>query len=152
MSSRSAADQEFQRISVEIQPPGTIANAPTCTRLQPTATPTSSTSASAASGSLTVNITLPANNGLLQANSDAVNVAITLPPSVLPPDGPTMNLDVEAPVGNIAISGISEHELSQLASGKEIRLFEEVDHNKSKPTQFILLREENAEAELHANT
>ena len=43
----------------------------------------------------------------MQANSDAVNVAITLPPSVLPPDGPTMNLDVEAPVGNIAISGIS---------------------------------------------
>ncbi len=107
MSSRSAADQEFQRISVEIQPPGTIANALTCTRLHPTVTPTSSTSTSAVGGSLTVNVTVPANNGLLQGNGDAVNVAITLPPSVLPPDGPTLNLDVEAPVGNIAISGIS---------------------------------------------
>ena len=111
MSSQTAADQEFQRIAVEVQPPNTIANPLTCTRSQPTAAPTSTATPAATSGNannaLTVNITLPSNNGLLQANSDAVNVAITLPQSVLPPDGPTMQLDVEAPVGDIAINGIS---------------------------------------------
>ncbi len=111
VGSQSSADQEFQRIAVEVQPPGTIANPLTCTRLLPTAAPTSTSTPSTDNGSvssaLTVNVTLPTSNGLLQANSDAVNVAITLPQSVLPPDGPTMELDVEAPVGNIDISGIS---------------------------------------------
>jgi hypothetical protein len=116
MNSQSAADQEFQRIAVEIQPPGTIANALTCTRLQPTSTPSTSSTSTTSGSSLTVNVTLPANNGLVQANSDAVNVAITLPQSVLPPDGPTMNLDVEAPVGNININGISG--LMNLAADK----------------------------------
>lgn len=109
MSSQSAANQEFQRIAVEVQPPGTIANALACTKLQPTTSPTSTTGTptTTSAGSLTINVTLPANNGLVQANSDAVNVAITLPASVLPPDGPTMNLNVEAPVGDITINGIS---------------------------------------------
>ncbi len=111
VSSQAAADQEFQRIAVEVQPPSTIANPLTCTQSQPTVVPTSTATPSTANGSgssaLTVNVTLPTSNGLLQANSDAVNVAITLPQSVLPLAGPTMNLDVEAPVGNIAINGIS---------------------------------------------
>ncbi len=109
-SSQAAADQEFQRIAVAVQPPGTITNPLTCTQSQPTAaatgTPTSTPNGSASSA-LTVNVTLPSSNGLLQADSDAVNIAIILPQSALPSDGPTMQLDVEAPVGNIAINGIS---------------------------------------------
>jgi hypothetical protein len=114
----TAAEQEFQRIGVEIQPPGTITDPLTCTRSQPTTVPTTVTSSTAstptppatngsASSALTVNIHLPTSNGLLQADSDTVNIAIILPQSVLPPDGPTMQLDIEAPVGNIAIDGIS---------------------------------------------
>ncbi|HEY5003069.1 MAG TPA: hypothetical protein VII61_07960 [Ktedonobacteraceae bacterium] len=119
MNSQTAADQEFQRIGVEVQPPGTITDPLTCTQSQPTTVPTGtpptststgtppSTTNGSASSALTVNITLPTSNGLLQADSDAVNIAIILPLSVLPPDGPTMQLDVEAPVGNISIDGIS---------------------------------------------
>lgn len=111
-SSQAAADQEFQRIAVEVQPPGTITNPLTCTQSQPTATPTgtptaTATTAGSASSALTVNTTLPASNGLLQADSDAVNIAIILPPSVLPPSGPTMQLGVDALIGNITINGIS---------------------------------------------
>jgi hypothetical protein len=114
MNSQTAANQEFQRIGVEVQPPNTITDPLTCTRSQPTTvptvtagTPTPTPANGAASSTLTVNVTLPTSNGLLQADSDTVNIAIILPLSVLPPDGPTMQLDVEAPVGNIAISGIS---------------------------------------------
>jgi hypothetical protein len=109
-SSMTAANQEFQRIGVAVQPPGTITNPLTCTHTQPTVVPTGtpiSTTDGSTNSALTVNVTLPTSNGLLQAESDAVNIAITLPQSVLPPDGPTMQLDVEAPIGNIAISGIS---------------------------------------------
>jgi hypothetical protein len=120
MNSQAAADQEFQRIGVEVQPPGTITDPLTCTQSQPTTVPTGATTTStptgtpatstangSASSALTVNINLPTSNGLLQADSDTVNIAIILPLSVLPPDGPTMQLDVEAPVGNISIDGIS---------------------------------------------
>lgn len=122
VNSQTAADQEFQRIGVEVQPPGTITNPLTCTQSPPTAVPTTGTPPTtatptgtpttpiangSASGALTVNINLPTSNGLLQADSDTVNIAIILPPGVLPPDGPTMQLDIEAPVGNIAIDGIS---------------------------------------------
>ena len=111
MNNQAAADQEFQRIGVEVQPPGTITDPLTCTQSQPTAVPTGTPDTSTANGSasstLTVNINLPTSNGLLQADSDTVNTAIILPQSVLPPDGPTMRLDVEAPVGNISIDGIS---------------------------------------------
>ncbi|MBV9614529.1 MAG: hypothetical protein JO011_10885, partial [Ktedonobacteraceae bacterium] len=41
MNSQAAADQEFQRIAVEVQPPGTIANPLICARLHPTVVPTS---------------------------------------------------------------------------------------------------------------
>ena len=109
-SSQTAANQEFQRMVVEVQPPATITNPLTCTQAQPTATSTGTPAATTntnASNALTVNVTLPSSNGLLQADSDAVNIAILVPPGVLPSTGPTMQLDVEAPVGNIAINGIS---------------------------------------------
>lgn len=113
VSNQTAANQEFQRIAVEIQPPGTITNPLTCTGEQQTATAASNatsvpTSATGATSSiLTVNVTLPNSDGLLHADSDAANIAVTLPQSVLPTNGPTMLLTVEAPVGNIAVDGIS---------------------------------------------
>jgi hypothetical protein len=113
VSNQAAANQEFQRIGVEIQPPGTITNPLTCTVQQQTATatsnaPTTPTPATAGvSNILTVNVTLPNSDGLLHADSDAADIAVTLPQSVLPTNGPTMLLNVEAPVGNIAVDGIS---------------------------------------------
>jgi hypothetical protein len=114
VNNKTAANQEFQRIGVEVQPPGTITNTLTCTRSQPTTpptvaagTPTPTPTSGTASNALTVNVDLPTSNGLLQADSDAVNIAIILPQSVLPSDGPSMQLDIEAPVGNIDISGVS---------------------------------------------
>ena len=118
VNNQQTADQEFQRIGVEVQPPNTITDPLTCTQSQPTpvsitatppatSTPTTPTTNGNTSGALTVNINLPTTNGLLQADSDTVNIAIILPQSVLPPDGPTMQLDIEAPVGNITIDGIS---------------------------------------------
>ena len=40
VNSQTAANQEFQRIGVEVQPPGTITNPLTCTQSQPTTVPT----------------------------------------------------------------------------------------------------------------
>ncbi len=117
VSSQAAANQEFQRIGIGIQPPGTITNPLTCTRTQPTATgtaagtPVSSTGTGNATA-LTVNVTLPNSEGLLHGDSDAADIAITLPQNVLPTNvlptnGPTMLTNVEAPVGNISVNGIS---------------------------------------------
>jgi len=141
VDNQADANQEFQRIAVEAQPPGTITNPLTCSRPQPTATPASTadtgtpTPSTGGNGSsaLTVNITLPNSDGLLHANSDAVDIAITLPPSVVQASGPTMLLNVEAPVGNITVDGLSgiftirgstgDIDVSHaiLASGSELR-------------------------------
>src|SRR5450432_2657563 len=46
MNSQTAANQEFQRIGVEVQPPGTITDPLTCTQSQPTTVPTGATTTS----------------------------------------------------------------------------------------------------------
>ncbi len=111
VSNQAAANQEFQRIGVEIQPPGTITNPLTCTGIAANATPPGATTPTPApatgAGALTVNVTLPNSDGLLHGDSDAADIAITLPQSVLPTNGPTMLLNLEAPVGNISVDGIS---------------------------------------------
>jgi ankyrin repeat protein len=44
-----------------------------------------------------------------------------------------------------AISGVDEIEISQLIDGEKVRWFGEADLDESKPTQFILLKDETAE-------
>lgn len=97
-NSQTDANQEFQRIFVEVQPPGTITHTLTCTQTQPTAN---------AESSLMVNVTLPNSDGLLHNTSDSVDVSITLPSSVLPSTGSSMLVGIDAPVGNVSIDGIT---------------------------------------------
>jgi hypothetical protein len=110
MSSQSDADQEFKRIMVAVQPPATINDALTCTK--PAITPTSAApnaiaASNASSNALTVNVTMPDGNGMMNTTSDAVDIVIKIPQNALPADGPTMLLNVEAPVGDITIDGLS---------------------------------------------
>lgn len=104
-TTKADADQQFQHIGVEIQPPGTITNALGCPQQTTAATPTPSASTNSATA-LTVNITIPDSSGLLHSSSDSVDVSIVIPPAVLPQDGPTMLLDVEAPVGKVTVNGL----------------------------------------------
>jgi hypothetical protein len=105
--SQSAADQEFQRIAVEVQPPGMVKNALTCAKPQPTATPSANGTTSSSASALTVNVTIPDGEGLLRSSSDAVDIKISLPKQVLPSAGPNMLLNIEAPVGDIHVDGLS---------------------------------------------
>jgi hypothetical protein len=119
------AAQEFARIAVEVQPPGNVINTLTCTRLQP---PTSSSTSTGTPGTanatptiqasnanntsntgsvLVVNVTIPNSDGLLRKTNDSVDVAVTLPQSVLPTNQAPFWLDVEAPVGDISVDGLS---------------------------------------------
>lgn len=106
-NSQSDADQEFRRILVEVQPPGTITQPSSCTTVPTTSTPT--TSSSDTTSSLVVNVTLPATQGLLHSNTDSVDVTVTLPPNLLPTStGPaTFVLNIGVAAGNITVDGIS---------------------------------------------
>ncbi|HLZ55351.1 MAG TPA: hypothetical protein VKR06_00275 [Ktedonosporobacter sp.] len=103
-TTKADADQQFQRIGVEIQPPGTITNASGCPRpatnstadTAVTPTPSAATNPTA----LTVNVTIP------DGSSNSVDISIVIPPGVLPQNGPTMLLDVEAPVGKVTVNGL----------------------------------------------
>jgi len=103
------ANQEFKRIGIEVQPPGTITTALTCARLQ--ATPSATSTPTPVQGNpdsmLTVNTTVPNSEGLLHSGNDAVDIAITLPITTLPTTGPSMLVDIEAPVGNVTVDGLS---------------------------------------------
>jgi hypothetical protein len=106
VSSQSEANQEFGRILVEVQPPGTITQPLTCMGTQATSTPTPSQAGT--TNSLVVNVTLPDSNSLAHSTNDSVDVTVTLPPNVLPSStAPTFLLNVGAAVGNITIDGIS---------------------------------------------
>lgn len=114
-SSQTAADQQFQHIVTTIQPPETVTEPLSCTRLQATATPsgipslpiqTSDTSSPATttgttSATLTVNVTLPSGS-----SNASVDMTIALPPNVLPASGPSTIVSIET-AGNISIDGIS---------------------------------------------
>lgn len=111
--SQSDADRAFKNIAVEIQPPGTVSRQLTCAKTQPGATPTSTgtptavTNQTTTDNSLTINVTVPETGGLVQSSSNAVDVSVTLPPTILPGNGPTAIVNVEAPVGNIQLDGVS---------------------------------------------
>jgi hypothetical protein len=110
-SSQTAADQQFQQIVVTMQPPETVTEPLSCTRLQATATPsqpiqTNETSSPATttrttSTTLTVNVTMPPGS-----SNASVDMTIVLPPNVLPASGPSTIVSVET-AGNISIDGIS---------------------------------------------
>lgn len=100
MTSKTAANQEFGRIAVEVQPPGTITKTLTCTQQQAAAT-TSTTS------TLTINTSIPDSSGLMPGTGDAVNIAITLPPGVFANAASPLHLDIEAPLGNVTVDGVT---------------------------------------------
>lgn len=110
-SNQAAADQQFQQMVATIQPPETVTEPLSCTKLQATATPNAipslSTQTSAVSSfvttsnALTVNVTMPSGS-----NTASVDMTIALPPNVLPATGPSTIVSVET-AGNIAIDGIS---------------------------------------------
>src|SRR5579884_827214 len=112
-SSQSDANQAFGRISVEVQPPNTITNPLTCTKPQVTptasASPTASSTATTGdtSGMLIVNVTQPNSDTFMRTTSDEVDLSLTLPQKVLPQQVASMLLDIEAPVGNITVDGVS---------------------------------------------
>jgi hypothetical protein len=109
-ASQADADQAFERIIVEVEPPGTVTSPLTCSKSGPQATPTSSSTSSSATGNaetLTVNVTIPDSEGLLRTTRDAVDVTITVPQRALPDDIASMLINIEAPVGNITIDGFS---------------------------------------------
>ena len=115
-TSQADANQEFSRIAVEMQPPGTLTNPQACVRSQTASTPgaltatpsvPSSTTTSNADSSLVVNVDIPDSSGLLHATSDSVDVTVTLPQKLLTGDIPSMLFAVNAPVGNITIDGLS---------------------------------------------
>jgi hypothetical protein len=102
-ASQNDANQDFQRIAVEVQPPATIQRPLTCTR---SATPSSGSQS--AGNALTINTTIPNSNAISPDTSSSVDIAITLPPAVLPQSGPSQSsITVESSVGNITIDGLS---------------------------------------------
>jgi hypothetical protein len=118
-NTQNDADQEFGHIAVEVQPPGTITNPLTCTRPQVTPTASSSpaasatttttptTTTSATNSALTINVTQPTSDSFLPSTNDAVDLSLTLPQKALPQEVTSLLLDIEAPVGNITVDGVS---------------------------------------------
>lgn len=95
------ANQEFGRIKVEAQPPGTISQSLTCTQ------PAAQSSATGNSNSvMIVNATMPDSQSFVHGSSDAVDLSITLPQAMLPTD-PVLGLNAETAVGNITVDGLS---------------------------------------------
>ncbi|MBA2678392.1 MAG: hypothetical protein H0U76_08375 [Ktedonobacteraceae bacterium] len=114
-ANQNDANKAFQQIGVEVQPPNTITHPLTCARSQATptvsstvATPSvnSSTSASAtgAAATLTVNVLFPNSD----VSNHSVDLNIALPPGALVSDnGPSIPVNVEAPIGDITVDGLS---------------------------------------------
>ena len=120
-ANQADANKSLQQIGVEVQPPNTITHPLTCARSQATPTtsgtpgisvtpPTnpspSATSAAGASAAatLTVNVLFPDTDSF----NHSVDLNIALPPGALVSDnGPSIPVDVEAPVGDINVDGLS---------------------------------------------
>lgn len=126
-ASASDAKQEFSKIAIEVQPPATINNPSACTRAVATPTPgtnngTPTAGTNNANNALTVNVTLPSDGGLLQSQSDAVDVQVTLPTSFFSTGSTNTSaapffLNVQAPLGNITIDGLQGVLLIKGSSG-----------------------------------
>jgi hypothetical protein len=115
-ANQNDANKAFQQIGVEIQPPNTIIHPLTCARSQATSTasgtpvatpapnPSSSAGATGSAATFTVNVVFPNSDTL----NHSVDLNIALPPGVLVSDnGPSIPVDVEAPIGDITVDGLS---------------------------------------------
>ncbi|WP_220193518.1 hypothetical protein [Ktedonospora formicarum] len=104
-SSDADAQQKFTQIKVEVQPPANITTPLTCTRLQESQS--SQTGNSASGETLIVNVVFPTTtNNMMNSVDEAADITIRIPPSTLPAN-PTLQVNVEAPVGNITVEGLS---------------------------------------------
>jgi hypothetical protein len=100
-TNEAAGKSLLQKVSVEIQPPNTIAKPLSCTTPQTTATPTATNAQTATENSLIINVSLP------QVTDNQVDLTITVPPIAIQSDQPSLALNIEAARGNIDVEGIS---------------------------------------------
>ncbi len=112
-ANQTAANQEFGRIAVTAQTStGNSACASSSNPTQPTAgttntTPQTTQTTPTSSSAFFVNATVPDNNGILRGTNDAVNVTISVPTTLLSNAGTSFLLNINAPIGNIAVDGVS---------------------------------------------
>ncbi len=119
-ANQTDANKTLQQIGVEIQPPNTITHSLTCARSQatpttsgtPASTTTSPTNSSSPANTTGANTTTTLIINVLFPNTDSFNhsvdLNIALPPGALVSDtGPSIPVDVEAPVGDINVDGLS---------------------------------------------
>ncbi|HTK08042.1 MAG TPA: hypothetical protein VL485_12795 [Ktedonobacteraceae bacterium] len=102
-TSQTAANQAFQGLAVQVTSPQNTASL-SCTPSSST-TPTTQTSPNS---SLLVNVVFPGSSGtLVRANTNSVDLTITLPLKSVQSDGPALSLNIETSVGNITVDGLS---------------------------------------------
>lgn len=109
-TNQSAANQEFGRIAVTAQTSaGNSVCASSSNPAQPTPGSTNTTPQNTqnGSGAFVVNASVPDNNGILRGTNDAVNVTISVPAALLSNAGTAFLLNITAPIGNIAVDGVS---------------------------------------------
>ncbi len=114
-SSQSQANQEFQRLSVETQPPTTLTTTPTCTAQ--TAVPTATTGQGTSNSTLTINAIMPDVSNMLHGASDSINIAVTLPSNLVQQAGPGLSVLINAPLGNITMDNVSGNLQVKASSG-----------------------------------
>ncbi len=119
-ANQTAANQEFGRIAVTAQTSaGNSACASSSSPAQPTAGTANTTSQTTpnGSGAFVVNASVPDNNGILHGTNDAVNVTISVPTALLSNAGTSFLLNINAPIGNIAVDGVSGNLQLKCSSG-----------------------------------
>ncbi len=123
-ANQTDANKALQQIGVEIQPPNAITHPLTCARSQATPdasgtpaasitsptipstspSPSANTTGANTAAGLTVNVLFPNTDSF----NHSVDLNIALPPSALANEnGPSMPVDVEAPIGDINVDGLS---------------------------------------------
>ncbi len=119
-ANQTDANKALQQIIVEAQPPNTITHPLTCARSQATSAATTSTiaatptipvatnpataTATADNTTLTINVLFPNTDSF----NHSVDLNIAFPPGVLASaSGPSIPVDVEAPIGDINVDGLS---------------------------------------------
>jgi hypothetical protein len=106
----SAAAQEFGRIGVNVQPIALSAGAsssPLACASSTGATPPMQAGSPGGANVLAVVVSLPQSEGVFRGTTDAVNITLTVPQSALSNAGTPFLLNVNAPLGNIKVTGIS---------------------------------------------
>ena len=115
-NSQDQANQSFQQIAVDIQPPGTLSHPLACARFQttptatttdtPATTTTTPTPDADTAGMLTINVVFPQNNASINGSNSAVDLTITLPQPMAEQVGTFPLMNIEALAGNITLDGI----------------------------------------------